>query len=73
MLGATRTAALRDLGIVGMEQAVEDGAAGAAEAGRRCVANAIGGDAAVLREHYWCTLCRKCLKRRAAYRHRSIV
>jgi hypothetical protein len=72
MLGATREVALRDLGIVGMEEALEDGAAGAAEAGRRCVANDVRQDVSVLSEHYWCTLCRKCLRRRAAYRHRSL-
>jgi hypothetical protein len=69
MSTSTRTASLRDLGIVGMEQALQDGAAGSAEGATR---HGIGShNLTELRDHFWCTLCRKCLKRRQAYNHRN--
>jgi hypothetical protein len=66
---STRTASWRDLGIVGMEQALQDGAAGSTQGATR---HGIGShNLTELRDHYWCTLCHKCLKLRQAYNHRN--
>jgi hypothetical protein len=62
-------AGLRDLGILGMEEGLHDGASGSTEGETR---HGIGShNLSELREHYWCTMCRKCLKRRQAYNHRN--
>lgn len=60
------TASLRDLGIVPLKQALDDGALGVAEQVR------MGGlKPNKYKKMYWCTLCCKYMTKATAYSHRS--
>jgi hypothetical protein len=58
----------RSMGIVGMHQALQDGASGAEEVVRQ---KGLGRTEEALREQYWCTLCGCCCRIRAAREHKK--
>jgi hypothetical protein len=55
---------LEDLGIVPMEQALQDDAPGVAEL-------AGTGELEGIKNKHWCILCTKCLSKASAFRHRT--
>jgi hypothetical protein len=66
---AARQDAWREVGIVGMYQAVKDAANGAQEA---WALKGLPVTVEAMQEYYWCTWCTACCKRRQASNHRKL-